>query len=223
MDAHSDATKRLDQFVDAAFAFAVTLLVIAGASPPESLRELRTALLNIPASATAFVMIAAFWNAHRAFGRMTPVRDGLTVALSLAVVFTVLVYVYPLRLLMQSLFFWISRGALPGQGLIRSWNDLSTLYQIYGLGFAVLSALCAALFARSAKLAPDAETRALAMPYREAWSVCAAAGVLSAAVALLPLRAAPWLPPMTYWLIPPAIWAVAAWRKRLARPTPAAV
>ena len=40
--------KRLDQFVDAAFGFAVTLLVISGAQP-ENLKDLQAALRNIPA------------------------------------------------------------------------------------------------------------------------------------------------------------------------------
>src|SRR3990167_7108878 len=99
-----DSRKRLDQFVDAAFGFAVTLLVILGAQP-ETLDDLRAALWNIPASAAAFVLIVLFWQAHNVFGRVTPNRDGLTPLISLAIVFTVLVYVFPLKLLMQAMFY----------------------------------------------------------------------------------------------------------------------
>lgn len=196
-----ESRKRLDQFVDAAFGFAVTLLVIAGAQP-ENLDQLRAALLNIPSSAAAFVLIVLFWQAHKAFGRMTPVRDGLSTILSLAVVFTTLVYVFPLKLLMQAMFYWFSQGALPGRELIDSFESLATLYQIYGLGFAVLSGLYAFLFARSAKLAPTAEMAADARSWRDAWTICMAAGVLSVALALLPLDDVPWLPPLTYSFIP---------------------
>ena len=56
-----------------------------------------------------------FWQAHKVFARLTPRRDGVTLLLSLAVVFTVLVYVFPLRLLMQSLFYWISLGRCPAK------------------------------------------------------------------------------------------------------------
>jgi len=199
-----DSRKRLDQFVDAAFGFAVTLLVIAGAQP-QNLDELRAALLNIPSSAAAFILIVLFWQAHKAFGRMTPVRDGLTTVLSLAVVFTALVYVFPLKLLMQAMFYWFTRGALPGRELIDSFESLAALYQIYGLGFAILSGLYAVLFARSFKLAPTPDLARDARSWRDAWTVCAASGLLSAALALLPLDRMPWLPPLTYSFIPVAI------------------
>ncbi|HEY8617989.1 TMEM175 family protein [Phenylobacterium sp.] len=204
--ADEDSRKRLDQFVDAAFGFAVTLLLITGAEPPRDLADLRAALLNLPSSAAAFVLIVLFWSSHRAFGRVTPVRDASTTLLSLAVVFTVLVYVYPLRFLMQALFHWLSLGRLPGRELIDGLGDLASLYQIYGLGFAVLSGLVAALFACSVRLAPTPDLRDEGRSWRDAWLICAGTGLVSMAVALLPLRAAPWLPPSIYSLIPLAIW-----------------
>jgi uncharacterized membrane protein len=200
-----ESRKRLDQFVDAAFGFAVTLLVILGAQP-ETLDDLRQGLLNIPASAAAFVLIVLFWQAHKVFARVTPSRDTMSTLISLAIVFTVLVYVFPLKLLTQGLFWWMSGGRLPGKELIDSVGDLFTLYQIYGAGFAVLSGLYAWLFARSRNLAPTPELVEDARSWRDAWTICAAAGVISAALALLPLHAAPWLPPTTYSFIPLFIW-----------------
>ena len=217
-----ESLRRLDQFVDAAFAFAVTLLVISAAAPPQTLDDLSTALFNIPASAGAFVLIVLFWSSHRVFGRLAERRDGITILLSLAIVFTVLVYVYPLRLLMQSMFYWLSGGRLPGEQLIGSYRDLSTLYVIYGWGFAILSALYAALFARTLKLAPTPEARDDARSWRDSWVICAASGVISALLALLPIEAAPWVPPTTYSLIPLAIWAREALVARAARKPPAA-
>jgi len=206
MDANdAESRKRLDQFVDAAFGFAVTLLVISGADAPQTLADLQRALLNIPACAAAFVLLVMFWRAHKVFARLTPNRDRWTLLLSLAIVFTVLVYVYPLRLLMQSMFYWISGGRLPGEELITGFDALATLYQIYGVGFAVLSALYAALFARTMRLTQAAQELDDARSWRDAWIVCASSGVLSGLLALLPLYQAPWLPPMAYPLIPLAI------------------
>ena len=201
----AESRKRLDQFVDAAFGFAVTLLIIAGVQP-QNLVELRSALLNIPSSAAAFVLTVLFWQAHKVFARLTPRRDTVTLFLSLAIVFTVLVYVFPLRLLTQSLFYWMSRGALPGEGLIRGFGDLAALYQIYGLGFAILSALYAALFARAMKLAEAPDVREDARSWRDSWTICTASGLGSALIALAPLHHTPWLPPLTYPLIPLMIW-----------------
>lgn len=200
-----ESRKRLDQFVDAAFGFAVTLLVILGAQPT-NLDELYAALFNIPASAAAFVLIVLFWQAHKVFGRVTPNRDNLTGLISLAIVFTVLVYVFPLKLLTQGLFHWISGGRLPGREMVDGYGDLFVLYQIYGVGFAVLSGLYAWLFARSKALAPTSDLAEDARSWRDSWLVCAAAGLLSTLVALLPIYGAPWLPPTIYSLIPLPIW-----------------
>jgi uncharacterized membrane protein len=201
-----ESRKRLDQFVDAAFGFAVTLLVILGAQP-ETLDDLYAALFNIPASAAAFVLIVLFWQAHKVFARLTPNRDNLTTLISLAIVFMVLVYVFPLKLLTQGLFHWISGGRLPGREMVDGYGDLSMLFQIYGLGFAVLSALYAWLFARSKALAPTGELAEDARSWRDSWIVCAGAGLLSTLLAILmPLEYAPWLPPTMYSLIPLPIW-----------------
>jgi uncharacterized membrane protein len=223
-----ESLRRLDQFVDAAFAFAVTLLVISAAAPPQTLDDLSTALFNIPASAGAFVLIVLFWSAHRVFGRLAERRDAMTTLLSLAIVFTVLVYVYPLRLLMQSMFYWLSGGRLPGAELIGSFGDLATLYAIYGWGFAVLSGLYSILFARTMTLAPTVEAVEDARSWRDSWIICTASGVISALLALLPLHHAPWVPPTTYSLIPLAIWlrerlAAQARSKAAAQPAPTEV
>ena len=201
----AESRKRLDAFVDAAFGFAVTLLVLLGAQP-ETLGDLRQGLANIPASAAAFVLIILFWQAHKVFGRITPNRDNGSTLISLAIVFTVLVYVFPLKLLTQGLFFWLSGGRLPGKDLIQGLPDLALLYQVYGVGFAILSGLYAWLFARSLKLAPTPEFAEDARSWRDAWIICAGSGVISTLVALLPLDYTPWLPPTLYSFIPLAIW-----------------
>lgn len=216
-DSTGDSARgRLDAFVDGAFAFAVTLLLISDVQAPQSLGELQTALLRLPASAAAFILIAMFWSAHRAFGRMTPHRDGAVFYLSLAIVFAVLVYVFPLRLLTQSLFVWISAGRLPGIGLISSLEELQTLYITYGAGFSVLAGLYSLLFVIARRRAASPEARDEASRYLWPWSFSTAAGLLSILLAAtVPLEHAPWLPPTAYWLIPVAIGVRAVLARRM--------
>jgi hypothetical protein len=206
------AAHRLDAFVDAAFALAVSLLVVATADPPLNLADLTYAIGRVPASAVAFAMIAVFWMGHRAFGRLTPRRDWLIQLLSLAIVFMVLVYVYPLRLLSEAAFFWISGGRLPGEGMIGSYADLGRLYVVYGLGFALLASLYAALFAYGVRKAKafgiTGKGLEEAREYAAIWLILLGSGLLSAGLAGTPLlRSAPWLPGFAYWLIPIGIWA----------------
>lgn len=209
--AKTNESKRLDAFVDAAFAFAVTLLLIAGAEPIVSMGGLMTALLNIPTSAACFTLVAIFWQAHRNYGRLAPTRDALSTLLSLGVVFSVLVYVFPLRMLVSSGFHYMSRGLLPGSALINSFDDLKLLYVVYGIGFAFLSLLFVLLFRHTAKkgerLGATPEGREAAADSAVIWLFCLISGLVSALVAVFgPLRAAPFLPGFCYWIIPLAIW-----------------
>ena len=57
-------TERLDNFTDAAFAFAISLLVIGGAGAPANFEALQAALGDVPAYAFGFAVIAMFWSGH---------------------------------------------------------------------------------------------------------------------------------------------------------------
>lgn len=146
-------SQRLDAFVDAAFVFAVSLLIIGGAEPLRSFTDLAVALARIPAFAFGFGLIVLFWLAHRTWSNLTPVRTGWTTVLSLAVVFSVLVFVFPLRLLAETATHYISGGVLPGGRLMSSLSDLRWTYVIYGAAFAILSGLNAGLFLHAASAA----------------------------------------------------------------------
>jgi hypothetical protein len=208
-DREHEAAKRLDAFVDAAFAFAVTLLVIAGAESPSSLTALGAAMGRIPASLGAFVLIAMFWLAYRDFGRMAPRRDTLSSLNGLAIVFVVLVYVFPLRMLVESGFVWISGGRLPGQVIIHTLGDLRLLFRVYGLGFVVLAGLFVTLYAHAARspqrLGVSAEDAATAAGVAQIWIIVAGGGLLSALLTFAPIQFAPWAPGMAYWVIPVGI------------------
>jgi hypothetical protein len=223
VECHHQAANRLDAFVDAAFAFAVTLLVIATAAPPVDLRDLWQALGRIPASAFAFALIALFWFGHKAFGRLTRKRDATTQWLSLAIVFTVLIYVYPLRLLTGSMFHWMSGGRLPGAGIITSVDDLAQLYILYGVGFAVLAGLYAALFGHGVRkaipLRIEGEDLEDARSFTAIWLILAGVGVASALLASWGglMRAAPWLPGFAYSTIPALIYGRTGVLKLLSR------
>ena len=64
------STERLDNFTDAAFAFAVSLLVIGGAEAPSNIQTLVAALGDIPAFAFGFAVMAMFWMGHVRWRRL---------------------------------------------------------------------------------------------------------------------------------------------------------
>ncbi len=178
---------RLETFCDAAFAFATTMLVISVGSIPRDLPELVTALKGAPAFAASFAQIMAFWIAHRRWSRRYGLEDGATTFLSLALIFVMLVYVYPLRLIFSTLFGWISGNWLPSEFILHRTNELPGLFVVYGLGFGAMSAVMALLYRRARTAADDLRLNVLELLLTgqqvTVWTVMAATGLASAAFA----------------------------------------
>jgi len=161
----------------------VTILVISSGGVPASYQELITALKDTPAFAASFAAIAAFWSAHRQWGQRYGLEDRPALLLSLAMVFVMLVYVYPLKMVFASLAHWASGGVLPATFTIRTLAELRGLFIIYGLGFAAQSAMMALLYAHTLRvpcLRLDAAERRRTRDKVESWGILLGTGLLSA-------------------------------------------
>lgn len=167
---------RLDNFTDAAFAFAVTLLIIGGGSNLGDSAALVTALGDLPAFAFGFAIITMFWIAHVRWRAMRGEGDWIGVTLSLLLVFLILIYVQPLRAMAAATSQWFT-GQGGGFG-----GDLSTLFTIYGTGFVAMSATTAALFADALRGDLDRQQRAYARGDRAIWLILAVTGLASIAI-----------------------------------------
>jgi hypothetical protein len=150
---------RLESFVDASFAFAVTLLVISLEGLPDSPDELIVALKRIPAFGCSFAALALFWYQHNLWSRRFGLDDARSIVLSLLLVFMVLVYVYPLRILFAGFFSWISVGWFPSEFKIGSMDDLKFMFTVYAFAFGsmglVIWALEANAFRQRAEIGLD--------------------------------------------------------------------
>ena len=202
-----EMARRLDAFVDAAFAFAVALLVAGGGDPPTTLGEMQMMLLSAPAYGASFALIVLFWLSYRDLGRLWPLRDGLSTALNLGVVFVILLYVFPLRLMMQSALHALSGGILPGGDLIQRTEDLRFLYVAYGAGCLSLSLLFAALYRHHLKQGVAGPIQAVsARIWIQNWMILSGASLTSIVVALTaPDAIAPWAGGVVYMSVPALI------------------
>ncbi len=144
-----EAMTRLEVFSDAAFAFALTTLIVSVGSIPGDLSELTEALKRIPAFALSFAQIVLFWLAHRGWSRRFGLEDGWTTGLTLGMIFTILIYVFPLRLMFSTFLSWVSGGWLPTDFEANSAWDVQALLAIYGIGFFVLAGIISLLFFRA--------------------------------------------------------------------------
>ena len=89
---------RLEGFTDAVFAFAVTLLVVS-LEVPKTYPELIETMQGFPAFGICFALLAVLWYEHYRYFRRYGLESSVAVILNCALLFCVLLYVYPLKFL----------------------------------------------------------------------------------------------------------------------------
>ncbi len=109
---------RIETFVDAAFAFAFTMLVISIDQIPRSPGELIELSKDIPSFVFSTLTIGSIWVAHSNWSKIFGLQDNVTVFLSLLLVVLVLIFVYPIKLITQITVEYFSE--------ILAWEFLST-------------------------------------------------------------------------------------------------
>lgn len=189
-------TTRIETFVDAAFAFAVTLLVISFDAIPRNWDEVVLAVKSIPAFVVAVAQLVWIWYEHMKWSRRYGLEDAMTVFLSAVLLIVVLVYIYPLRMMAGGMFAWMTNNYLPQSFDLQNWDQLAGMFVFMGTCFAVLCGVFALFYAWAGRRAEplrlsDAE-RFDTRSARVTWTGSALVGLLSAglAVALPP----PWTP-----------------------------
>jgi|GEM_PF-772512 len=129
---------RLEAFSDAAFGFAITLLVVS-LEVPRSAQALFDMMRGFLAFGITLAFLCLVWYDHARFFRRHPLTDNITVALNMLLLFVVLLYVYPMKFLF-SLLVDAAVFRLP-QTAVQSAPEWKMLMQVYGLGFAALHAI----------------------------------------------------------------------------------
>lgn len=186
-------TTRMETFIDAAFAFAVSMLVISVGDIPRSYTELTTALKGAPAFLLSFAAILLFWLGHRKWSKRYGIEDSASVFISLGLIFLMLIYVYPLRLMFSALCSMLSGGWLPSEFTISDPIEMIGLFVIYGFGFSFMAGLMALLFNRPRKLKDKLKLNQLELFLTKQevvlWTILSLTGLISGLFALLfPLR-----------------------------------
>lgn len=191
---------RVEAFSDVVFGFALTLIVVS-LEVPRSYDELMTVLRGFPAFAICFAMLTWIWYVHHTFFRRYALNDEITIALNTVLLFLVLFYIYPLKFMFSIV-----------TGQIRGTADPSTLFVIYGLGFAGIFAVYFFMYAHALRKRVELalndvelyDTRTNMIMYGSYIAI----GLLSAIVAITVdgwwLNMAGW----TYWLLGPVSAAI---------------
>jgi uncharacterized membrane protein len=200
---------RLEEFSDAVFGFALTLLVIT-ASVPRSYQELVQLLQGIPAFACCFALLVWIWYEHDSFFERYPLQDAATTVLNSALLFAVLLYIYPLKFMFDSFMYQVfglqANPPVVGMSLVQ----LARASTLYGLGFFILMALFALLYLQAHRRRHELGLTSLeafdARTLAGHHGVSAAVGLFAMLFALLgPLELA-FLSPSSFALMAPGHW-----------------
>jgi uncharacterized membrane protein len=93
---------RIEGFSDAVFGFSLTLLVASIEVPPD-FEVLKQTLRGFLPFALTFALISWIWYLHYSFFRQFGLEDRLTIVLNSVLMFVVLFFVYPLKVMANAL------------------------------------------------------------------------------------------------------------------------
>jgi hypothetical protein len=189
---------RLETFIDAAFAFAISMLVIAAQQIPDNIEALLAAFKNVPTFICCIAVLSIFWRGHWLWSRRYGLEDGSSILISWALIVTILIFIYPLKAMFGAMWFQLSHGQV-GQPLGSHTTDpqARALFSIYALGLIGLSAEILLLYGHAWRLREplrlNERERYTTRGEMMGWSIPISVGTASLILALtLPTRHVEW-------------------------------
>jgi uncharacterized membrane protein len=210
---------RLETFIDAAFAFAISMLVIAAQQIPDNIQALLAAFKNVPTFVCSIAVLGIFWRGHWLWSRRFGLEDGASIFISWALLVTVLIFIYPLKAIFAAMWFLVSSGHI-GQpfSLHTTEAQARTIFAIYALGLIAISAEILLLYLRAWQLREplrlDAREKFITRSEILGWSLPVSMGLLSLILALtLPVNQIDWSGWVYFWMVI-LVPIYTAWRRR---------
>ena len=176
---------RIEGFSDAVFAFAVTLLVVS-LEVPKTFDELLATMRGFFGFAICFYLLLIVWYEHYKYFRRYGLNDTQTLWLNAALLFIMLMYVYPLKFLFTYLIDLLFGFA---QSEKIEASQVPLLMVVYGAGFVAVQILFLLMYLRAYSLrdALELDARELSVTREEIQSCLLniSVGLASVAIAVL--------------------------------------
>jgi uncharacterized membrane protein len=179
---------RLETFIDAAFAFAITMLVIAAQQIPDDVETLLAAFKNVPAFVASIIVLGIFWRGHWLWSRRYGLEDGISILISWAMIATILIYIYPLKAIFSSMWFLLSGGRVGHALGPHSEPQVRALFALFALGFTAIALEMVLLNWRAWQLREplqlNVKEKSITLHEVTGWSIPVSVGILSLILAL---------------------------------------
>src|SRR5437868_1392780 len=181
---------RLETFIDAAFAFAISMLVIAAQQIPDNIQTLLAAFKNVPTFVCSIAVLGIFWRGHWLWSRRYGLEDSASILISWGMIVTILIFIYPLKAIFAAMWYLLSSGQV-GQpfSLHTTESQARTIFAIYALGLIAISTEILLLNLRAWQLRVPLRLNALERLMTRAelmgWSIPVSVGIVSLIFALI--------------------------------------
>src|SRR6266852_569920 len=189
---------RLETFIDAAFAFAISMLVIAAQQIPDNIQALLAAFRNVPTFVCSIAVLGIFWRGHWLWSRRYGLEDGASILISWTMIVTILIFIYPLKAIFGAMWYFLTDGQV-GQpfSLHTTESQARIIFAIYALGTIAISAEILLLNLRAWQLREplrlNARERLVTRSELTGWSVPVSVGIVSLVLAfILPTEEIAW-------------------------------
>ena len=189
---------RLETFIDAAFAFAISMLVIAGSNLPDDIDALLGAFRNVPTFICSIAVLGIYWRGHWLWSRRYGLEDGVSILISWALIVTILIFIYPLKAIFGAMWSYLSEGAIGHQFSLHTTEaQARMIFAIYALGLIGISAEILLLYLRAwylrEPLRLNAREQLMTRNELSGWSIPVGVGILSLVLSLvLPISQIAW-------------------------------
>jgi uncharacterized membrane protein len=189
---------RLETFIDAAFAFAISMLVIAAQQIPDNIQALLAAFKNVPTFICSIAVLGIYWRGHWLWSRRYGLEDGVSILISWMMIVTMLIFIYPLKAIFGAMWNLLSNGRV-GQpfSLHTTESQARIIFAIYALGLIAISAEILLLNFRAWRLREplrlNAREQFMTRGELTGWSIPVSVGIVSLVLSfILPIEQISW-------------------------------
>src|SRR5467141_1446552 len=189
---------RLETFIDTAFAFAISMLVIAAQQIPDNIQTLLAAIKNVPTFICSIAVLGIFWRGHWLWSRRYGLEDSVSILISWGMIVTILIFIYPLKAIFGAMWYFLSNSQVGQPSSLHTTEaQARTIFAIYALGLIAISAEILLLNLRAWQLREplrlNARERFMTRGELSGWSIPVGVGLVSLILALtLPAEQIQW-------------------------------